>query len=153
MSSLLKKYKENVKKNKLEFDPLMYKNTYGSFGIAIYRCFQLLKKNNPGALYNDIKNTWKRMKKGKVELPFIDDEKFVEKMCKVYGVDYEKDFPFGNISIVVSSVNSLFAPCFIDDKNKVQIIPLREDWVLSKTLLDGKPTIIVRDSENKPSDA
>lgn len=151
MSSLLKKYKENVKMNKLEFDPLMYKNTYGSFGIAIYRCYVLLKKNYAKDFKEKIKDIWKRMKKGKVAVPFIDDADFFNKMLKIYGVA-EEDFPYGNIAIVVGQNNSLFAPCFMNDEKKIQIIPLREDWVLSKTLLEGKPTVIVKDKEELITD-
>ena len=158
MSSLLKKYKENVKKNKLEFDPLMYKNTYGSFGIAYYRCFCLQhSKEENDAMRSQLKDVWKRMKRDKVFLPYLDDPEFVDKMMTAYGIT---EFPYGNIAIVVGSSNTLFAPCYTDvsgKKLKVQIIPLREDGLLSPTLIYGKAKVIVRDvpqeTENTSPDA
>ena len=147
MSSLLKKYKENVIKNKLEFDPIMYKNLYGSFGIALYRCYAL--QHNPvenEEIKARIKKIWQKLKRDKILVPYANDTDFVDKMCKIYG--YE-DFPYGNIAIVHGEHNSLFAPCFFDNEhNKVQILPLREDGVVSATLAFGVPKVIVRDNDD-----
>lgn len=146
MSSLLKRYKENVKKNKLEFDPIMYKNVYGSFGIALYRCYTLQHdKGDNEAMKQKIRRVWLRMKKNKLFVPFLDDKDFVDKMCKIYGFS---DFPYGNVAIVHGQNNFLFAPCFYDDEHKkVQILPLREDGFISLTLAFGEPKVIVRNEE------
>lgn len=156
MSSMLKKFKENVKRNQLEFDPMMYKNVYGSFGIAYYRCYSLQHSiEESEKMRGQLRDVWKRMSKDRVFLPFLDDKDFIPKMMKAYGIE---DFPYGNIAIVVGRNNTLFAPCFWDGKNsKVQIIPLREDGNITPTLLYGKPTVIVKDDseglEHKSVDA
>lgn len=152
MSSMLKKYKENVKQNKLEFDREMYKNVYGSFGIAYYRCYSVQHNAEENEkMKKHLKDIWKRMCKNRVFLPFLNDKDFVSKMMKAYGIE---NFPYGNMAIVVGRNNSLFAPCYWDkENNKVQIIPLREDGNITPTLLYGKPTVIVKDDKNKPSDA
>lgn len=153
MSSMLKKYKENVKKNKLEFDIEMYKNIYGSFGIAYYRCYSLMHSEKENLTYKTfLRKLWKRMKEDKVTLPFIDDKEYVKKMCKVYHID-DTDFPYGHIALVKGENNSLFAPCYMtsetneegEKKYKVQILPLREDGSVGRTLMFGKPYVIFED--------
>ncbi len=142
MSSLLKKYKKNMAKNKLEFDVEMYKNTYGSLGIALYRCYSLLNKESEENIKlkkKYVKNAWKNVKKGKIELPAINDKDFIKKMSDIYGIE----FPYGNIAIVTSKMNSLFAPCFFEDE-KLQIVPNREDGVMELTLKTGTPLAITR---------
>lgn len=154
MSSLLKKYRKNVIKHNLEFDVDMYNNIYGSFGIAYYRCFSLLHdKESAEELKSRYREIWKRMQKRKVLLPFLDNPAFVDEMCKVYGI---ADFPYGSIALVKGTMNSLFAPCYVEN-NRVQILPLREDGEVGVTLTFGKPYVILKDeeqtTENKPSDA
>lgn len=150
MSSLLKTYKKNVAKNKMEFDPMMYKNFYGSFAIAIYRCVvPTMDKGDRESLRQRIMKVWRNMKKCKVLLPFVDDKDVIKKLSDIWGLAV----PYGNIGIVVTPSNSLFVPCYKKEDGRIQMIPLREDGLLCRTLLEGKLYVIKEDGKNTHSDA
>lgn len=149
MSSLLKQYKKNVEQNKLEFEPMMYKNFYGSFAIAIYRCISItMDKGDKEKLRHKILKEWRRMKKGKELLPFCDDKEVISKLEKLWDLE----FCYGNIALIVSSNNSLFVPCYKTEEGKIQIIPLREDGRLSRTMLEGKAYLVTKETEKGETD-
>lgn len=105
----------------------MYTTVYGSLIIVAYIF-------NPEKVKDvTIKNIWKSFTKGKIEFPaFGYDEEWMDKMLRVFGYEIN-DLKGYDIAFVTSKYNCLFAPMY-----NGQVLPLREDGIMARTLTEGK---------------
>lgn len=128
-----------IKKEQKEFDNV-YKgilNTiYGSFAKSVGICIPKYRKD---------KFAFVRMFE-KASLPFIDDEKFIEKCCDAFGYDLEdiKKLP---LCVVESDFNTLIMPYMVCEDGQILPLPLNQEGVYPNTYWHSK-TIKVLDFDS-----
>lgn len=126
MSSIAKKIRKNMAKSTLKFPVEMYNNIYGSIAI----CYYALSEQKVSI--NHIVSRWKEMKRTNKAPALIQEQNFFEKVLNYFGFEYN-DYINNSLALVVSDTNMLVT--FFDGTN---ILPLREDGFVGKTLSIGK---------------
>lgn len=124
--SVLRKYRKQVNKSNLKFDPEMYNNILGSLVITHYM-LNKLDGNEPDV--NAIKAKWKALvKKGKLDF-WLDDKEFIPKALALFDMTPI----YGKFAMVQSALNMLFLP-YIDG----HILPIRDDGIYPNSAIHGK---------------
>lgn len=110
------------------FPTSMYCNPYGSVAISAY----ILSDEKEKYDLKEIGKKWRKIeKKPNKYIDFgFEDENFIDKCLKLFGMEKPKEFP---IAMVVSNLNILFAP-YVDG----ELYPLREDGFIPYTYKNGK---------------
>ena len=129
MSNMCKKMAKKMDENKrLIFPTSMYGNVLGSLVISAY----ILSENKEEYDTAEISRLWNKVeKKPQKYINFgFDDEEFVDKALKMFGINKPSHFP---IAMVCSKYNTLFAP-YING----ELYPLREDGFIPQTFKTGK---------------
>lgn len=125
--SVLRKYRKNLEKSCLRFDPSMYNNVLGSLVITHYI---LNKLDGVDINIDSIKKTWKRICRKKSMIDFwIDDKNFISKSLKLFGMSPK----YGLFAMCQSELNVLFLP-YINDT----VLPIREDGLYPMSARNGK---------------
>lgn len=123
--SVLRKYKKNVQKTSLQFEPEMYNNTLGSLIITHY----ILSTFDEDEIdINSIKKTWKTIRKKGIDF-WLDDPDFITKALALFNMEPQ----YGRFAMCQSALNTLFLP-YIDDV----VMPIREDGIYPMTARSGK---------------
>ena len=127
MSSKAGKMAKKVKLSQLNFAPDMYTNLYGSVVICGYIFSEESKKPS----VSHLNALWLRAKDNPDEISWtLEDEAFVDKTLAYFGMERPKVFP---VAFVQGRLNCLFAP-YVNG----EILPLREDGLMTQTLRKGK---------------
>ena len=124
--STLRKFKRNLKKSTLHFDPAMYNNVLGSLVNTHY---VLRTIDGEETDINKIKSTWKALTKKKTLDFWIDDEDFVVKALALFDMQPL----YGRFAMCQSTFNVLFLP-YIDGT----VLPIREDGIYPMSARSGK---------------
>lgn len=124
--STLRKFRRNLEKSTLRFDPAMYNNVLGSLVITHY---VLRTLDGEKTDVNKIKSTWKALTKKKTLDFWIDDKDFVVKALALFDMQPL----YGRFAMCQSAFNLLFLP-YIDGT----VLPIREDGIYPMTAKDGK---------------
>lgn len=106
----------------------IYNSPIGSFAICLALNNGKLKDD---ADYHHLRNKYWSAKRRKFKL---DDPKLLYKVAKHFGYEYRPE----NIAMVMSDYNLLFAPYVQNEDGTVQVLPIREDGMMTKTLIEGK---------------
>lgn len=124
--STLRKFRRNLEKSTLRFDPAMYNNVLGSLVITHY---VLRTLDGEKTDVNKIKSTWKALTKKKDLGFWIDDKDFVVKALALFDMQPL----YGRFAMCQSAFNLLFLP-YIDGT----VLPIREDGIYPMSAKDGK---------------
>lgn len=124
--STLRKFKRNLKKSALRFDPAMYNNVLGSLVITHYVLRTLDEEETD---INKIKSIWKALTKKKTLDFWIDDKDFVVKALALFDMQPL----YGRFAMCQSTFNVLFLP-YIDGT----VLPIREDGIYPMSARSGK---------------
>lgn len=126
-----------MKKNKLYFPYEMYTNIFGSVIISalINHIYNSATEHKPLEVDKaKIRNTWFKLLEDENYRKKIDwdfsDEDFFKKTLDFFNIPVPNPL---NIAVCITKENVLFAP-FIGG----EVIPLREDGIMARTLLKGK---------------
>lgn len=121
----------------------------------IHNIYENLLNTPWGSLYTSLSIFIPRLKKGvfsfvnymdRLQLPYMDDEHFIEETCKIFGVTKEecKDIP---LICIKSSWNMLFSPYIIttdkDGKEEMTILPINKNGVYPSSFNHRKSEEIV----------
>lgn len=131
----MRKFRKNVQKTVLRFDPEMYNNTLGSLIITHYILSEFDGDNMNVA---EIKKTWKQIRKKGIDF-WLDDPDFVVKALALFNMEPQ----YGRFCMAQSSLNTLFLP-YIDEI----VLPIREDGIYTMTARNGKIYPIVKEKED-----
>lgn len=129
----LRKYKRSIAKNnidKLLFDMNCYTTLPGSLAICNYAFLD--KDERPDI--KQINSKMNELMKNSKELISFEDPKYIDKTLKYFGMKRASNL---SIALVVGKYNTLFS--FYDGE---KVLPLREDGVMTRTLLDKDSKII-----------
>ena len=124
--STLRKFRRNLEKSTLRFDPAMYNNVLGSLVITHY---VLRTLDGEKTDVNKIKSTWKALTKKKDLGFWIDDKDFVVKALALFDMQPL----YGRFAMCQSAFNLLFLP-YIDGT----VLPIREDGIYPMSARSGK---------------
>ena len=124
--STLRKFRKNVEKSDLRFDPEMYNNVLGSLVITHYILRTL---DGEDVDINKIKRTWRKVSKKRSLTFWLDDKDFIVKSLALFDMEPL----YGRFAACQSAFNILFLP-YIDGT----VLPIREDGIYPMTARDGK---------------
>lgn len=124
--STLRKFRKNVEKSDLRFDPEMYNNVLGSLVITHYILRTL---DGEDVDINKIRSTWRKLSKKKSLDFWLDDKDFIVKALALFDMEPL----YGRFAACQSAFNILFLP-YIDGT----VLPIREDGIYPMTARDGK---------------
>lgn len=124
--STLRKFRRNVEKSDLRFDPEMYNNVLGSLVITHYILRTL---DGEDVDINKIKSTWRKVSKKRSLTFWLDDKDFIVKSLALFDMEPL----YGRFAACQSAFNILFLP-YIDGT----VLPIREDGIYPMTARDGK---------------
>jgi hypothetical protein len=124
MSNKVSKIKKEAKKLD-DFLVRFYATPYGSL---LKTCIISLNLGwDRFKIYNRVKNA---------VLPFLDDDDFIEKTVKAFGIDFEevKKIPMVYVTSDLTK-NSLFMPFFRDENGEMVVVPLNKDGSYPQTYM------------------
>jgi hypothetical protein len=126
MSSKATKFKKNQKELDNFYQGII-NTVYGSFAKSVGICIPKYRKD---------KFAFIRMFE-KASLPFINDEKFIEKCCDAFGYNYEeiKNLP---LCVIESDFNTLIMPYMTCEDGQILPLPLNQEGVYPNSYWNAK---------------
>lgn len=119
----------------MRFDNLVYTTLHGSLALCAYICGAVNSKGKRPTWLSISKKTKELMQRPEKRIPF-DDKDYINKTLALYDMERPPTFP---IALIMGEYNNLFA-LYIDN----QILPLREDGVMTRTLTAPQKIIPIK---------